>query len=363
VEREKTMIILNSLPRAVARVSLSVLFLAASALLAQPPTKPTLPPINPAQARPDQTLGGLDGPGFAIAVSDDSGILAAACEQGTIHYWDKGVTLGVRAGDRTPNVLRGHAGPVLTLAWSRGPVLASGGADHQLILWSMPDGKPLHTLKTEGMVRALAMAPDGKMVASSGDSRAIQFWDVATGKPGLKLTEHTDWVLRLVFSEDGKLLASGGYDGIVRLWDVASGKKLLDIPARPPTPATPPGGPPNVVWALAFSPDGKLLAVGGSDGPIHLVNTADGKIVRSMPGHTSAVTSLAFHPGGALLASASKDRSVRLWNPANGQAIKTLDGHTSWVEGVTFVAQGTRLASVSADRTVRLWDLTEPAKK
>lgn len=334
------------------------------ALAQQPPPKPpALPPINPAQARFDQALGGLDGPGFAIAFNEETGILAAACEHNTIQYWNKGEIMGVRSGDRTPNLLKGHKGPVTALAWSNGPVLASAGADKQLVLWHMPDGKVLHTLKTEGLLRCLAMSPDGKIVAGGADNNAIQLWDVATGKPTTKLTDHTDWVLSLAFSPDGKELASGGYDGTVRLWDVAGGKKVRDIAAQPPAPPNTPPRPPNVIWSLAFSPDGKLLAVGGSDGPIHLINPADAKIVRSLPGHTSSVTALEFHLGGTLLVSGSKDRTVRLWNVANGQPLKQLDGHTAWVQGVVLMAQGTRLASVSADQTVRLWDLAEPAKK
>jgi WD40 repeat protein len=118
------------------------------------------------------------------------------------------------------------------------------------------------------------------------------------------------------------------------------------------------------VSALAFSPDSKQVAVGGSDAGIYLFQATDGKFVRAMAaGHTSSITALAFHPNNTLLVSASKDRTVRLWNPANGQLYKALEGHTAWVQGVTFFAQSTRLASVGADQSVRLWDLSEPPKK
>jgi WD40 repeat protein len=338
------------------RLLLVVGVLAGSASVAQPPPKPPpLPAIAPNLARLEATIGGLDGPGTGLVYCGPAGILAASCETGRIHYWNKDVIGGIRVGEGTPDCLPAHQGPVTALAWSGGPVLASAGADQKLLLWSMPDGAVLHSLAPQVVVRALALAPDGKLLASAGDDLAIQLWDTASAKPLTKLTGHADWLLCLAFSPDGKLLASGGYDGTVRVWDVAAGKKLLDILARPPMPPD----ASNVPMAVAFAPDSKQLAVGGTDAQVHLFNVSDGKIVRSMPGHTSSVTSLAFHPSGTVLASASKDRTVRLWSPANGQMIKALEGHTAWVEGVVFVAQGARLASVGADHTVRLWDLTE----
>src|SRR5215510_6788711 len=84
---------------------------------AQPPKPPPLPPINPAAARLDQTFGGLDGPGLALAASAEAGMVAAACERHTIQLWHKDVLLGIRAGNNTAQVLRGHQGPVLALAW------------------------------------------------------------------------------------------------------------------------------------------------------------------------------------------------------------------------------------------------------
>jgi WD40 repeat protein len=334
------------------------MILGVTAALGQPPAKPpALPAIDPGQARLGQTLAGLDGPGVAIASGEASGNLAAADEEGTIRFWTRDMVLGVRTADLTPHVWPGHKGPITALAWNGGPVVASSGVDQHLMLWSFPDGAALHTVTSTDTLRALAMSPDGKLVAGAGEDPSIRVWDVATGKLTATLTGHADWVQCLGFSPDGKILASGGQDRVVRLWDVVAAKEMRQVPAQPPPPANTPPGPANIVLALAFSPDGKQLALGGTDTQVHLANVADGKLVRSLPGHGGAVTALTFHPGGTLLISASKDRTVRLWNPTNGQAIKVLEGHTAWVQGLTPVAQGTRLASVGADRTVRLWEL------
>jgi WD40 repeat protein len=323
----------------------------------QPQSAP--PPIQPAQAKLDQIIRGLHGPGHALAYSETTGILAAAFEDQSIHYWNKEVVWGVRGGSGTPNNLKEHQGPITAMAWGNGQILASAGMDKKIIFTRMPEGHVEKSLSTESVIRALAISPDGKILAAAGDDPEIRLWEVENGKPGPSLKGSTDWILCLAFSNNGQRLASGGYDGIVRLWEMPGGKKLLDIAATPPPAPNSPSPPTNVVWSLAFSPDGKQLALGGSDAQIHLFNVADGKLIRSIPGHAGSVTGLAFHPGGTVLASCSKDRTVRLWNPANGQPLtpKPLEGHAAWVQGLTFVAQGTRLASIGADGNVCFWSL------
>jgi WD40 repeat protein len=323
----------------------------------------SLPAVAPTQARLVQTITGLDGPAFALAYDKSRGILAVGCESGAIQLWDKDVWMGVRSGGHTPAVLRAHTGPVTALAWS-GTTLLSGGADGKIVFISMPGGKTVRTIAANGIVRALAVSPDGKRLAWAAEDPAFNLVDIASGNGVTRLAGHHDWVTALAFNARGDRLASGSLDGSVRVWDPTTAKPLLTITAKAATP--PPKAPPapqNAVSAMAFSPDGKLLAVGGSDTQVHLFNVADGKAVRSMPGHTGPITALAFYPGGSVLASGSKDRTARLWEPASGRAIKTLDGHASWVEAIAFVARGTRLASAGADQTVHVWDLTAPAKK
>jgi WD40 repeat protein len=338
-----------------------IVFLSAT-LVAHAQQPQQYPAIKADAARFDQTASSdLDGAGFAIAYSEESGLLVAGCERHSLHYWGKDIATGVRGADTSAHAVKAHKGAVLALV-AAGKQIVSAGTDGKVIVWDLPAEKAAHTLDAGTVVRGLAAGPGGTVVASAGDNAVVQLWDVTTGKPGLKLEGAADWLLAVAFSPDGKLVAAGGHEGKVFVWDAASGKKVADFPAvAPPAPNTTPAT--NVVSALAFSPDGKLLAVGGHDAAIHLFQAGDWKYVRSMAGHGSSVTSLAFHPTGTVLASASKDRTVRLWNPANGQPIKSLEGHGAWVQGVVFVSQGTRLASVSADQSVRLWDLTDPMKK
>src|SRR6516164_3026003 len=87
--------------------------------------QPAIPAIQPDQARPAQFQATLDSPGLALAYNEADGTLVVAEENGVLQYWQKPALLGVRSGESTPLILRGHTAPVTALAWSTGPTLAS----------------------------------------------------------------------------------------------------------------------------------------------------------------------------------------------------------------------------------------------
>lgn len=159
----------------------------------------------------------------------------------------------------------------------------------------------------------------------------------------------------VAFVDDHQLLltdASGG----AALWDVAQQFELVRV-----IDANSPAGPVDRVTALAFSPDGMLLASGGGEpsrgGELKLWNVASGALEREIADpHTDAVLCLAFSPDGHTLASGSADRLVKILDVATGDVMHAMEGHTAHVLGLDWRFDGLVLASCGADQAVKVWD-------
>ncbi|TFI54554.1 NACHT domain-containing protein [Mastigocladus laminosus UU774] len=151
----------------------------------------------------------------------------------------------------------------------------------------------------------------------------------------------------VAFSPDGKLLAMGDTDNQVHIYQVADGKQQLVCT-----------GHTDWVWSVSFSPDGKVLASGGKDQTIKLWDVNTGDCLATLQGHSSGISSVAFAPKGNTIASASEDQTVKLWDAHTGKCLKSLLGNNSRVLSIAFSPNGQTLASGYQDQTVKLWDVS-----
>ncbi|MGH9452616.1 MAG: eIF2A-related protein [Terriglobia bacterium] len=153
----------------------------------------------------------------------------------------------------------------------------------------------------------------------------------------------------VAFSPDGKTLAVGGYKE-VHLVDPATGKVLKSL-----------DGAAGMVRSVAFSRGGKWLAAGGGlcqrSGEVQIWDVKADKLLRTLHGHHDCVYSVAFSPDGKLLASGSYDRLIKLWDPATGKELRTLKDHIDAVFAVAFSPDGKWLASGSQDDSVKIWNV------
>ncbi len=152
-------------------------------------------------------------------------------------------------------------------------------------------------------------------------------------------------VFSMNFSPDGKVLAIGDTNGEIHLWQVSTFRQILTL-----------RGHESWVWSVSFSPDGQMLASSSQDCTAKLWDIRTGQCLRTLQG-SDLMRSVELSPDGKTLASGHVDSTVRLWDISTGACLKTLQGHARSVWSVSFSPDGQTLASSSDDRTVKLWDV------
>ena len=199
-----------------------------------------------------------------------------------------------------------------------------------------------------GPITAACFSPDGSRLLTGAYGRVCE-WDLSAGRLSREVPGITGAVHHLAYSRDGKTLAVGGgtpgKSGIVALFD----SELA--------PAGVLEGHADVVHFFAWSPDGSRIATAGLDKQVRVFRVAERKCERTIVDHSDSVYGVAFSPEGARLASCGKDRSVKLFDLNTGKLIQTFSGHNQDVNAVAFAPDGKSLVSSGAEPPLRWWSV------
>ena len=207
---------------------------------------------------------------------------------------------------------------------------------------------------------SIAMAPDGKTLASRS-SDSIKIWDLTAGTEARSLPADGADFGSLAFSPDGKALASDKVGIGAVAWEVASGRVLAAY-THPPANTPAPVGSTTLGWGLAWSPDGKILAGGGShsgeDGFLSLWDTSTGESTE-LAAIRGPITTVAFSPDGKTIASGSMDGKIVLWDVVSRRERLQIEAKRSYLAPLAFSPDGRFVASAVEARWVKLWEVSD----
>jgi WD40 repeat protein len=301
-----------------------------------------------------QKSRGVNQPSFQdIDFSPDSQSILVASTDKTIQLW--------RWPDgKLSQVLEGHQDWVYNVRFSPDNqfiVSSGGGSDKTLKLWNR-DGKLLKTIvKAHNSALHLSVSTDSRLIATAGHDQQLKLWDIKNilATPGANLTAsdspnillktiggHKTEFNGLSFSPDGKMLAVAGSDKTITLWKL---DPILDQTIK----ASEFG-----ILRVVFSSDGKIIATAGSDSNIRLWKR-EGELLRTLTGHHDWVYGLSFSPDGKWVASGSEDGTVRIWQTLTGKLVREIK-HKNKVYDVKFSPDGRFLATVGQENQLNLWD-------
>jgi len=286
-----------------------------------------------------------------VDISRDGKLLAAGGSDLAIRIWQLAAD-----GPKLWDVLKGHTSHLDCVYFSPdGRLLASGSHDKTVRLWDLTGKQPklFAELKGHGdWVYHLAFSPDSKVLASAGaHDRRVILWDLK-GEPKQAAAHGlSSATCSVAFSPDGKMLAIGLWSGELVLWD------MMDATARFRCAVQAHN---QMIWAVPFSPDGKRLATGGQDGLIHQWDVT-GKLPVEVPpppgGHRGRINSLAISADDRhVLTTSEEDRSVRLWDVVAGKEVRQISIPDK-VAAVAFSPAGPLALGACADSSLLLWSL------
>jgi WD40 repeat protein len=210
----------------------------------------------------------------------------------------------------------------------------------------------------DGQINAVALSPDGRLLAAACNDGAVLIWDLSGQQPRLEATRssaHGAAMNTLAFSPSGRLLAAGGADDVLTLWDVSDEHAVAQ---RAQVAGS------SQINSLAFSGDGRMLAVAYDDGTAQLRDATDLpglKVFSSRNPGIDRLTSIAISADGRRMAAGSIQGDGAVWEITDPRApgpVKTLR-HGERIDSITFSPDGSHLVTAGADGYARLWNTAD----
>jgi len=305
--------------------------------------------------------------------SPDGKVFATADYTGRIQFWNPAT--GESVGEVAPVAAApgAFARNFNTMTFSGdGKYIAVGdnnfgrGVKNHATVYEVATGKQAAQVEVvhNQNVRAF-LSGDGKILVTTGQyfplggvaeppqkrieiNQTLELWDPATGKAVRTIRNEAGWgVSTVAFSPDGKQMAVAAQNGGLIIWDLATGKELRRVAGRR-----------NIGAFLAYSPDGKTLAAGSFDGVVQTWDAATGKRLGlyDMPRNQNQLGRLGFTTDGKLLAWGSNGPAIYVWDVLAEKSLTPTGGHQAAVSAVAFTADGKGLVSASNDGGIAFWD-------
>ncbi|MEC4850881.1 MAG: DnaJ domain-containing protein, partial [Jaaginema sp. PMC 1079.18] len=249
-------------------------------------------------------------------------------------------------------VLKQHFAPIQSLAFHPNkPIIASAGDDKTINLWDLNTNKLIYSFFGHTRpVYALAFHPSGNTLIAGDFNNQITSWNLKTrfyrNFENHHRTSHDGLVYTVACNQN--YLVSGSADKTLRLWHPVTGKLIKTIPAHE-----------GIVCAAILHPDGSTGITSGSDRVIKIWDLNQGKLLRQLGKHNNWVTEIALTPDGETLISCSSDRTIKIWHFPTGELQHNLTHHTAPIWSVAIHPSGLFFASASLDNTVKIWRLPD----